>query len=100
MICSHSSAASESDRILARVDSMSTAVVRENWEGQIVDAKFPLLQRLGGSERSTVFRTEFAGPRSQKAVIKLIPAVSRDSDRQLVRWASAAKLSHPHLLRV
>jgi TonB family protein len=79
---------------------MSTAVVRENWEGQVVDAKFSLLQRLGGSERSTVFRTEFAGPRPTKAAIKLVPAVSRDSEQQLARWAAAAKLSHPHLLRL
>jgi len=79
---------------------MSTAVVRENWEGQIVDAKFPLLQRLGGSERSTVFRTEFPGPRPTKAAIKLISAAGGDSDLQLSRWAAAANLSHPHLLRV
>jgi len=79
---------------------MSTAVVRENWEGQIVDAKFPLLQRLGGSERSTVFRTEFPGPRPTKATIKLISAAASDSELQLSRWAAAANLAHPHLLRV
>src|SRR5881394_1410248 len=100
MLLPGATAASVSDRISARVESMSTAVVRENWEGQIVDAKFPLLQRLGGSERSTVFRTEFPGPRPTKAAIKLISAAASDSELQLSRWAAAANLSHPHLLRV
>lgn len=79
---------------------MSTAVARENWEGQVIDGKFPLLQWLGGSEPSTVFRTELASPSPQKAAIKLIAVDPADAERQLSRWQVAATLSHPHLLRI
>jgi TonB family protein len=69
----------------------------KTWEGRTVDGKFPLRRWLGGSDHSAVFLTDLGG--SQKAVIKLI-AASLNSDRQLSRWAVAAKLSHPHLIRL
>jgi TonB family protein len=87
----------------------------KKWEGQVVDGKFPLLQWLGGSDHSAVFLTEHAGQGSQKAAVKLIPvgatphrdsapqAGTRESveaDAQLARWAEAAKLSHPRLIRL
>jgi TonB family protein len=74
--------------------------VWKNWEGRVVDDKFPLRQWLGGSDPSAVFLTERTGSGSQKSVIKLIPAEGLDEDAQLSRWASAAKLSHPHLIRL
>ena len=40
---------------------------------------------------------DFAFP---KAAIKLIPADSVDAPAQLARWRHAAKLSHPHLIRI
>jgi eukaryotic-like serine/threonine-protein kinase len=89
---------------------MNTAAARENWEGQIVDGKFPLLKWLGGSERSVVFSTHLPGKEKEAAAIKLISAdagdaeaLSRDAataERQLSRWQLAANLSHPNLLRV
>jgi TonB family protein len=69
----------------------------KTWEGRTVDGKFPLRRWLGGSDHSAVFLTDLGG--SQKAVIKLI-AASLNADRQLSRWAIAAKLSHPHLIRL
>jgi TonB family protein len=72
----------------------------KNWEGRLVDGKFPLRQWLGSSDHSAVFRTEQSGAGSQKAVIKLIRAESSDEDPQLSRWASAARLSHLHLIRL
>ncbi|MGA8647965.1 MAG: TonB family protein, partial [Candidatus Sulfotelmatobacter sp.] len=54
---------------------------------------------LGGSDHSAVFLTERTGSEPQKAAIKLIPADSREA-AQLSRWADAAKLSHPHLIRL
>ncbi len=79
----------------------------KNWEGRVVDEKFPLRQWLGGSDHSAVFLTERTGAAPQKAVIKLIRAESgsdsnsnSNDDTQLSRWASAAKLSHAHLIRL
>ena len=89
---------------------MNTAAASENWEGQVVDGKFPLLKWLGGSERSVVFSTHLPGKEKEAAAIKLISAdagdaeaLSRDAattERQLSRWQLAANLSHPNLLRV
>jgi TonB family protein len=72
----------------------------KSWEGRVVDEKFPLRQWLGSSDHSAVFLTGRTGSGSQKAVIKVIPAQGLDEDAQLSRWASAAKLSHPHLIHL
>jgi TonB family protein len=76
----------------------------KKWQGRAVDGKFPLRQWLGGSDHSAVFLTERAGG-SQKAAIKLIPAQSLrqenlDETAQLSRWAGAARLSRPRLIRL
>jgi len=72
----------------------------KKWESRLIDEKFPLRQWLGGSEHSAVFLTERNGTESQKLAIKLIPSEDLDEDAQLSRWADAAKLSHPHLIRL
>jgi len=74
--------------------------VSKTWEGQVVDGKFLLGRWLGGSDHGAVFLTEHAGQESQKAAIKLIRADPRNAEAQLSRWALAAELSHPHLIRV
>jgi TonB family protein len=79
---------------------MNTAAVPESWEGQVVDGRFPLLERIGGSQRSDVFLTELPGQPSQRAVIKLIPADARDAGSSISRWETIAELSHPHLIRI
>ena len=71
----------------------------KNWEGRVADGKFPLRQWLGGSDHGAVFLTDRTGAGPQKAAIKLIPADSREGD-QMSLWADAAKLSHPHLIRI
>ncbi len=71
----------------------------KNWEGRVADGKFRLRQWLGGSDHGAVFLTDRTGAEPQKAAIKLIPADSREV-AQLSRWADAAKLSHPHLIRL
>ncbi len=77
----------------------------KKWEGRVVDGKFPLRQWLGGSDHSAVFLTERAGKESPKAAIKLISAQdprpeNLDETAQLSRWAGAARLSRPHLIRL
>jgi len=84
---------------------MSTpTAVWKRWEGRVIDGKFPLRQWLGGSDHSAVFLTERSGG-SQKAAIKLVPAQDGrqehfDATAQLSRWAGAARLSRPHLIRL
>ncbi len=68
--------------------------------GQVVDGKFRIGQFVGGNERSSVFLVGYDGQEVSKAAIKLIPADSVDAPAQLARWKQAAKLSHPHLIRI
>ena len=72
----------------------------KQWEGQVVNGDFPLQKCLGGSGQSIVFLTERGGREPQKAAIKLVPADPGSADVQLSRWAQAASLTHPHLLRI
>ena len=74
--------------------------VWEQWEGQVVDGEFHLRQYLGGTEHSAVFLTEDRERGLEKAAIKLIPADAENVELQLHRWQAAAKLSHPHLVRL
>ena len=72
----------------------------ENWkpqEGQVVEGKFRLVQKLGESDHSVVFLTERA-EEPKKAVIKLLPAAN--TENQILRWKLDTKLPHPHLLRI
>src|SRR5712692_10690864 len=72
----------------------------KQWEGQVVNAEFHLRQYLGGGKHSAVFLTEDGKAKLQKAAIKLIPADPVNEELQLTRWRLAAKLSHPHLIRL
>src|ERR1700680_3845053 len=72
----------------------------KQWEGQVVNGSFPLRQYLGGSDHSAVFLTERRGREPQQAAIKLIAVDLANTAIQLARWEFAAKLFHPHLLRL
>jgi TonB family protein len=72
----------------------------KQWEGQVVNGEFHLRRYLGGGENSAVFLTEHGERESQKAAIKLVPALPEESELQLTQWGLAAKLSHPHLIRL
>ena len=77
---------------------MNSAVARDTWQGKVVNGRFPLLEWLGGSDRSTVFRTEIAGG---KAALKLIPVQNAGPvDEQIAQWKLISTLSHPHLLAI
>jgi TonB family protein len=82
-----------------RADRLASTMIEawKQWEGQVADGKFHLRQYMGGTERGPVFFTEYG---EQKAAIKLIPANPQNADAQLARWALAANLAHPHLLRM
>lgn len=72
----------------------------KQWEGQAIDGKFFLREYLGGSEHSAVFLTADRDRGVEKAAVKLIPADPANPEFQLSRWKAAAKLSHPHLIRL
>jgi TonB family protein len=72
----------------------------KQWEGRVVNEEFPLLRYLGGSEHSAVFLTKRADREPQEVAIKLILANAENPELQLSWWELAAKLSHPHLLRL
>ena len=70
------------------------------WEGTVLNGEFHLRRYLGGSEHSAVFLTVDREQGLEKAAIKLVPADSVNADLQLSRWNEAARLSHPHLIRL
>jgi TonB family protein len=74
--------------------------VWKKWEGQVVNEEFPLLRFLGSSERSAVFLTKRTDREPQEVAIKLILANAENPELQVSWWELAAKLSHPHLLRL
>jgi len=69
------------------------------WEGEVVEGRFPLQRFLGSSDHSAVFLTEFGQP-PQKAALKFFEANAANAQTQLARWERASKLSHPHLVRI
>jgi TonB family protein len=79
---------------------MNREVLKEDWTGLVIDDKFPLLEWLGGTGQSGVFRTETAGPGSAKAAIRLIRTDAAAAKAQLAAWELGAGLSHPNLMRV
>jgi TonB family protein len=80
------------------------AVLFKEWEGRVVDGKFPLLKWLEGSGQSAVFLTERSANGSKKAAIRVIREESfagkAEVEAQLSRWAAISKLEHPHLIRI
>ncbi|HEY1896666.1 MAG TPA: TonB family protein [Terracidiphilus sp.] len=79
---------------------MNTALIRSDWVGRTVEGRFPLLECLGDSGTSVVFRTELPGPPAKKAAIRLVPLDGEDAQSLMNQWAAAAKLSHPHLMKI
>jgi serine/threonine protein kinase len=77
---------------------MGTAAVGNGWEGRVVEGRFPLLERLGGSGNSVSFLTVLQG--LQEAVIQLISTDAAESDSYVSQWEFARTLSHPHLAKI
>lgn len=77
--------------------ALSIETIWQQWERRIVNARFPLLQYLGGSRYSAFYLTEISGA---KAAIKLIPAGTSRASAQVACWKTAARLSHPHLVKI
>jgi TonB family protein len=72
----------------------------KQWEGQVVNYKFPLQKYLGSSDHSIVFLTEREEPRARRAAIKLMSDIAECRESRLALWAQAATLHHPNLLQI
>jgi eukaryotic-like serine/threonine-protein kinase len=72
----------------------------KKWLGQVIDGKFRLGEFVGGDEGSAVFLTDYDSPDVRKTAIKLVPADAPAAAGLLARWRHAAKLFHPHLIRL
>lgn len=79
---------------------MNATAILADREGRVVDGRFRLLRWLGGTAEGSVYLTETVGEGAGKAAIKLVPADSPGADARLAGWSAAARISHPHLLRV
>jgi len=64
------------------------------WEGQVLDARYPLRQCLAGGARSAVFLTELSEPAGQKAAVKLLAVDAARAKSLLARAQGATKLEH------
>ncbi len=63
----------------------------KEWEGRVINKQYPLQRLLGSGEQSAAFLTG-------NATIKLV--VAENAEHELARWERAARLSHPHLIRL
>jgi TonB family protein len=72
----------------------------KQWEGQVVNGKFPLQRFLGGSEHGGVFLVDESADGKPQTAIKLVPAASVDASDQLRQWKAATDLDHPNVIRV
>src|SRR5271168_1808993 len=83
---------------MCKGEQMTEAATK--WVGQVIDGKFRLGEYVGGDEGSSVFLTDYDSPDVRKAAIKLVPADAPEAAGLLARWRHAAKLSHPHMIRL
>jgi TonB family protein len=75
----------------------------ESWkecEGQLIDGQFSLIEHVGGSDHSVVFRTQRGKSQPEKAAIKFIQIDPAKADAQLARWKQASQLAHPNLIKL
>jgi TonB family protein len=78
--------------------AMETVSFGRGLEGRVVEGRFPLLERLGGSGNCGSFFTVLKG--LQEAVIQLILTGGPEGDAYIAQWEFAMALSHPHLAKV
>ena len=79
--------------------SVTMSEAWKQWEGTVVDGRFALREFQGSSDHSAVFLTFYGSP-AQNVAIKLIDANRASVPLQFSRWERAARLSHPHLIRL
>src|SRR5579863_10106281 len=82
---------------MTSAQALSIDSIWQQWERRIVNARFPLLQYIGGWRHSAFYVTEIE---RSKAALKLIPAGTVRAAVQVAGWKLAAPLSHPNLVKI
>ncbi|MGD0911806.1 MAG: TonB family protein [Terracidiphilus sp.] len=67
-------------------------------EGRVVNGRFRLLRRLGGSKSSAVYLTAYDDDPPRMAAFKLVAAGAPDAELRLAGWIAAGQLSHKNLI--
>jgi len=78
--------------------SEATGEVWSRWQGQLINATFPLGRCLGSSDHSGVFLTTSTARGPADVAIKLVPTNRALAELMLPRWKRAGALAHPSLL--
>ena len=78
--------------------SESLSEVWTRWQGQLINATFPLGRCLGSSDHSGVFLTTSTARGPADVAIKLVPTNRALAELMLPRWKRAGSLAHPNLL--
>jgi hypothetical protein len=78
--------------------SESLSEVWTRWQGQVINATFPLGRLLGSSDHSGVFFTRASARGPADVAIKLVPTNRALAELLLPRWKKAGSLAHPSLL--
>lgn len=78
--------------------SESLSEVWTRWQGQLINATFPLGRCLGSSDHSGVFLTTSTARGPADVAIKLVPTNRALAELLLPRWKRAGGLAHPNLL--
>ena len=78
--------------------SESLSEVWTRWQGELINATFPLGRFLGSSDHSGVFLTRMAARGPADVAIKLVPTNRALAELLLPRWKRAGSLAHPNLL--
>lgn len=68
--------------------------------GIIIDEKFSLLEWLGGTPHSSVFRTQLHMDPPRDAILKLIPESAVNAEALTAQWETARTLTHPNLVQL
>jgi TonB family protein len=78
--------------------SEAMSEVWSRWQGQLINATFPLGRCLGFSDHSGVFLTTSSTRGPADVAIKLVPTNRALAELMLPRWKRAGGLAHPSLL--
>ncbi len=78
--------------------SESLSEVWTRWQGELINATFPLGRLLGSSDHSGVFLTRSSARGTADVAIKLVPTNRALAELLLPRWKRAGSLAHPNLL--
>jgi hypothetical protein len=78
--------------------SESLSEVWTRWQGELINATFPLGRFLGSSDHSGVFLTRSGARGPADVAIKLVPTNRALAELLLPRWRRAGNLAHPNLL--